>query len=475
MANEVDLIIRNGTVVLPGGGVVEGLSVAVDGDRIVAIGAEESLPASREVLDATGKHVLPGFIDAHVHTRAPGYEEKEEIYDCTVAGAVGGITTMVAMFNVDPMVRDVASYRNFIDYCSTRSVINYNVNAVLTDGYIEDIPALIEAGVASFKLVLGYKYDISGGTGRADSKAIVTPDDGVLLHAMRVLAAHGVTLVAHAENDDIIKWHQNNLKSRGEVGPMAHIASRPSVAEEEAISRLILFSKTTGCKVHILHLGNGEGVRLVREAQHAGVPITAETCPHFLTMTNEVALNTLGGVAKTNPPIRNQWDQDRLWHAVNHGGLDTIGTDHAPHTDKDKMVDDPFSNLFDVYAGWPGIETGAPIMFTQVNEGKLSISRLVEMYSTNPAKMTGLYPDRGVLQPGSIADIIVVDMDRQGTIERSKLHSKQKNSPFHGWKVTGIPTHTIINGQVVYADGELLGKAGQGRYVPAVRAAHPSA
>ncbi|HEX6870046.1 MAG TPA: amidohydrolase family protein, partial [Micromonosporaceae bacterium] len=149
----------------------------------------------------------------------------------------------------------------------------------------------------------------------------------------------------------------------------------------------------------------------------------------------------------------------------------------APHTDKDKMVDDPCRNLFDVYAGWPGIETGAPIMFTQVNEGKLSLSRLVEMYSTNPARMTGLYPDRGVLQPGSIADITIVDLAREGVIDRSKLHSKQNNTPFHGWKVKGLPTHTIVNGQVVYREGEILGQAGQGRYVPAARpgAAAPSA
>jgi allantoinase len=471
MPAECDLLIENGTCVLPGGGVVEGLCVAITDDRIVAVGTPDSVPPARRSIDASGRYVLPGFIDTHVHTRAPGYEEKEEIYDCTVAGAVGGVTSMVAMFNVKPMVCDVASYRYFIDYCAPRSVINYNVNAVLTDGHLDSIPALIEAGVASFKLVLGYKFDVSGGTGREDSRDIRAPDDGVLLHAMRTLARYDVPLVAHAENDDIIRWYQDDLRSRGDTGPLAHMASRPSVAEVEAISRLILFSSETHCRVHILHLGNGQGVRLVRKAKYQGLRVTAETCPHFLTMTNEVALPALGGVAKTNPPIRTQADQDELWRAVNNGGIDVIGTDHAPHTDVDKMVHDPFSNLFDVYAGWPGIETGPQIMLTQVNAGRLSIARLVEMYSTTPAKMFGLYPGRGVLQAGSIADITIVDMDREGVIERDMLHSKQKNTPFHGWKVKGLPTHTIVNGRLAYEEGQLLAKAGDGRWVPSSRAA----
>jgi allantoinase len=460
-ANQCDLLITNGSLVLPGG-VVEGLSLAIQGDRIAAIGAAEALPAGREEIDATGKYVVPGFIDAHIHTRDPGNTEKDEIYPITVAGAISGVTTMLAMFNVNPMVCDETSYRNFVEYASTRSMINYNINAALTDGHIEDVAALAKAGVPSFKMVLGYKFDVSGGKGRWESRAVQAPDDGTLLHAMTILAEHGVPLVAHAENDDIIKWNQDDLRGRGEVDREAHLKSRPSVAEEEAISRLILFSRATGCHVHILHLGNGEGVRLVREAQQQGVKVTAETCPHFLLLTNDDMVR-LGGVAKTNPPIRTQWDQDRLWEAIESGGLDTIGTDHAPHTDEQKLID---GNIFDVFAGWPGIETGPQLMFTQVAKGRLSISRLVEMYSTKPAQLFGLYPERGVLQPGSIADIAVVDLNARATIEGAKLHSKAKHTPFESWEVQGLPTHTIVNGQVVYREGEILGKPGDGRWVP---------
>ena len=464
---EADLVIRNGTIVPGDGTMVQGLGIAVKGDRIAAICMQDELPPARRMIDAKGRHVVPGLIDPHVHTRAPGYEYKEDFETCSAAAAAGGITTFLAMFNVKPPLISEENFRFFIDYARQHSMVNFNAHGLVIETNLDEIPKMAAAGISSIKFLIGYKFDISGQGGRPDVKGLACPSDGKMLDAMRRIAETRVPLSCHAENEDIIHHLQAVLKAQGRNDPLAHLLARPNVAEEEAISRLIIYTRVCGNKLHILHLPGKEGVRLVREAQQEGLSVTAETCPQYLLMTHEEHLAKLGTVAKINPPIRSQADQDALWEGIHRGGVDVIGTDHSPHTDEEKMTDRPQADIWKAMAGFVGVETSIPLMLTEVNKGRLSLAKMVELCSTNVARLFGLYPDRGLLRVGGAADITILDLAKEGGIDRRKLHSKTTVTPFDGWRVKGLPTHTLVNGTVVYEDGKVLGKPGDGRFVSA--------
>jgi allantoinase len=464
---EADLVIRNGTV-LPGDGtVVEGVGIAVKGDRIAAICLQEELPPARRVIDARGKHVVPGLIDPHVHTRAPGYESKEDFETCSAAAAAGGITTILAMFNVEPPTISLENFQVLIGYGNAHTMVNFNAHGLIIESNLNEIPKMADAGISSIKFLMGYKFDISGTGGRSDVKGLACPSDGVMLDAMRIMAETRLPLSCHAENEDIIHHLQSVLKAQGRNDPLVHLAARPNVAEEEAISRLIIYTRACGNKLHILHLPGREGVRLVRQAQEEGLAVTSETCPHYLLMTHEEHMPKYGSVAKINPPIRSRADQDALWEGIRLGGIDVIGTDHSPHGDEEKMVDRPHDDIWKAMAGFVGVETSVPLMLTEVNKGRLALTKLVDLCSTNVARLFGLYPDRGTLRVGGAADITILDLRREGVIDRRKLHSKTTVTPFHGWKVRGMPTHTIVNGKVVYEEGTIRGKPGDGRFISA--------
>lgn len=461
----VDLAIMGGTFVLGDGTTAEGLGIAVRGDRIVAICSRDELPPAQRVIDATGRVVVPGLIDPHVHTRAPGYDYKEEFETCSAAAAAGGITTFLAMHTVKPPTTTRENVRRLIDFGSSRSIVNFNVYGLVVDSNIQEIPKMASLGISGFKVLMGYRFEKSDW--RKHVEGLFCPTDGRLLEAMRLIADTGIPLAAHAENDDIVHVNQERLQAQGRKDPLAHLEARPSIAEEEAISRLMLFTRRCGNRLHILHLPGKEGVRLVREGQARGVKVTSETCPQYLLMTHEEHMARYGSVAKINPPIRTKADQDALWEGIQSGGIDVIGTDHSPHTDEEKMVDRPQDDIWNAVAGFVGVETGIPLMLTEVNRGRLTLVRLVDLCSTEPARIFGLYPDRGTLRVGGAADITILDLGREWTIDRHKLHSKTTVTPFHGWKVKGKPAHTIVNGKVVYEESRVVGKPGDGRFIPA--------
>lgn len=457
---KADLVIRNGTCVVEGGADPQRLNVAIVGDRIAALCINDALPAAERTIDATGRYVLPGFIDTHVHTRAPGYEHKEDFVTCSSAAAAGGITMFLAMFNVKPPTISEENCLRLIRYGELHSLVNFNIYGLVVDDNFHEIEKMASLGIASFKILMGYARDEA-------AKGLACPSDGRLLDAMRLIAPTGVPLAAHAENDDILHHRRHILQREGRRDAMCHLESRPDIAEAEAITRLVTFSRFIGNKLHILHLSSGAGMQAVLRAKKDGLPVTAETCPHYLVMTNEEHMVKYGSLAKINPPIRSGDDQRALWDGVECGGIDVIGTDHAPQTDHEKMLGRAHEDIWAALPGFAGVETGAPLLLTQMRQGRLSLSKLVEIYSTNAARIFGFYPDRGTLRVGSIADIGIWDIDREWTIERHSLHSKCTATPFHGWSVRGQPSHVIVNGTVVYADGEVVGRPGSGRYVPA--------
>jgi dihydroorotase (multifunctional complex type) len=283
---------------------------------------------------------------------------------------------------------------------------------------------------------------------------VPAPDDGGMLSAFERVRETGLRIGVHAENTRIIDYFTKKLKAEGRTDPRAHPASRPAVAEAEAVQRAILFARTAGCKLHIYHLSTREGVRMVREAKAGGrLDVSAETGPHYLIF-DESHMLRMGGILKINPPIRSRDHGAALWEGLRDGTLDVIATDHSPHSPEEKFQED----IWKVIPGFAGVETQVPLMLTLVNEGKLSLNAYVKLAAENPARLFNLYPRKGTIQVGSDADFTIVDLDRRSVIQRDKLHSKNVVTPFDGRPVKGMPVCTIVRGNIVMKNNEITGK-----------------
>ncbi len=441
----VDLIVKGGTIVTP-------LAhrrghVLIHNGKIVEIMVGDVLPQSREVIDATGLHVLPGLIDPHVHFRAPGLEHKEDFETGSQAAACGGITTVLDMPNTVPPTSTIEGFEAKAACAQGRSYVDYGLYAVIVEGNLDQVLPLADAGVVGYKIFLGETVG-----------KLPAPSDGEIIDTWRVMARTGLRCGVHAEDNGIILYLRKKLQAQGRKDPLAHVESRPSVAEAEAISRAILFAREAGSRLAILHMSAAEGVELVRRAKESGVDVIAETAPHYLLLEAEDMVQMgLGTLMKMNPPIRARAHGEALWRGLLDGTIDVIGTDHSPHTPEEKLAAAPMGDIWQAMAGMVGVETGVPLMLTQVNAGRLSLTRYVEVAAEGPARAWNLWPRKGNLGRGADGDLTIVDLGREGVIDRSKLHSKSKVTPFHGFRVKGLPVYTIVRGHMVMKHGELYG------------------
>jgi len=433
----VDLLLNNGTIVTSDGEFRA--SVAVDGGRIVATGSASSMPQAVKVLDLSGLHVLPGFVDAHVHMREPGMTYKEDFISGTSAAAAGGVTTIFEMPNTLPLVTNEKILLDKASILKDKAYVDFCLYGLIIEDNIKDLAGMARAGAIGFKLLLA---EVTGGVPR--------PSNGCIFEAFKELAKIGLTVSVHAEDKNITQYYMEKLKAVTKE-PIAHCWARPPIAEEEGIQLLSLFASQAGNKVHFVHTSCG--TNLIKSAKVAGAKITAETCPQYLIF-NEEDMRTKGAVLKINPPVRNRMIVQRLIEAVNDGTIDTIGSDHAPHSIEEKTKE----SIWDASSGCVGVETMIPAMLTLVNKGLIKLSRLVEMGAENPAKIFGIYPKKGAILPGSDADFTIVDMKMEKTIKAEELHSKQKITPFEGFQARGVPVYTIVRGEIVAERGEVLGK-----------------
>ena len=433
------LIIQNGTVVTPNGSFQA--EIAVKDGKIWAIGGKGSLPEGAEKIDATGLHVLPGVIDDHVHFREPGMTYKEDFQTGSMAAAAGGVTMVFDMPNTAPPLTDVKSLNEKVALARGRSYVDFTFYAAITDSNVEDIRPLAEAGIAGFKVFMG---ETTG--------YIRCPNDGLIYEAFRRIKETGRRVGAHAENDAILQHIKARLVAQGRKDPIAHLESRPSFAEAEAISRAILLSEAAGNPFHVFHISTKEGVEHVRQAKSKGLPVTAEVLVSHLLL-DDSDYGRLGNLIRLNPPIRTLEHQKALWEGIKRGWIDNIATDHAPHSREEKTAED----VWKAGCGFIGVETSLPLMLTEVNKGRLSLEEYVRLASENPAKIWGIYPRKGSLQIGSDADLVLVDLKKEGTIDSEKLHNKNRLTPYHGRRVKGVPRYTIVRGQVVMAEGEVKG------------------
>lgn len=442
----VDMVIKNGTIVLPHSSLRAHL--IIHEGKIKEMTVFDELPETQQTIDATGLHVLPGLIDPHVHFRAPGLEYKEDFNTGSQAAAAGGITTIIDMPNVIPPTQDVAGFKAKLACAEGKSYVDFGIYAVIVEGTKEEIPALAEAGVCGYKIFLGSTVG-----------NIPAPSDGEILDAWTIMRETGLRCGIHAEDNSILSYLQDKLQKMGRKDPLAHLEARPAIAEAEAISRSILFAEHCKSKLMIFHMSAKQGVYMIRAAKEKGIDVMGETGPHYLICVAEDMIRKgLGSLLKMNPPVRTRDHAEVLWEGLLDGTIEVMGTDHSPHTPEEKMEDDRFSDIWKAVPGWPGVETNVPLMLTQVNEGKLTLNHYVKVQAEGPARAWNLWPRKGNLDVDTDADVTIVDMKKEGVIDKNKLHSKSKVTPYHGWRVKGMPVYTIIRGNIVAKDGEIVGK-----------------
>jgi dihydropyrimidinase/allantoinase len=460
--NNLDMALKFGQVLLPEG-LVEA-NIGVKDGAIVTIAKDPALPPAKKVIEAEGLIIIPGLIDAHVHLRDPGHPEKEDFTSGTMAAAAGGVTTVLEHPVSVPSVHSVETLASKYAICNEKAVIDFGLYGGAGTTSIKEIGPLAENGVVAFKTFL-----FKSPPDRIDEHHGLEVDgDGELLDVFSAVAQTGLPSCIHAENDDIVQHRTRELIASGQVDPMAVNLGRPLIAELEAVSRAILFAEETGVHLHICHVSSGSVAEIIGRAKKRGVSVTAETCVHYLLQTDE-CLMQLGPYGKIHPPLRSQDEQDKLWENLLNGAIDTIGSDHAPHTTavKDRGKD----NIFMAPGGYPGLETTLVLLLTEVNKGRLSLNLLSELVSKNVARTCGLYPRKGTISIGADADLVIVDMNKKQTISADKLYTRCRESAklFDGWQTVGAPTMTIVRGEVVMENGDVIGKPGYGKIISPIK------
>lgn len=420
------LLIKGGRVFDPETGFEEICDVLVEGDKIEKIEKDIKEKADRTI-DAAGCYVMPGFIDLHVHLRDPGLTHKETVETGAKAAARGGFTTICAMPNTKPVIDDPTR----VDYVHNKAKRMADVNVLqigaVTKGMIgdelSDIEGMIKSGIPAIS---------------EDGKSVMNA--GLYREAMKIAAKHDIPVFAHCEDITMVRGGVLNAgKKAKELG----VAGITNSVEDVIVARDILLSKETGARLHLCHCSTKDSMVMLRDARKKGIPVTAEVCPHHFTLSEE-DIKEADSNYKMNPPLRSKEDKEALIEGLKNGLVDVIATDHAPHhkDEKAKSVQDaPF--------GIVGLETAAGLTVTElVAKGILTPMQMAEKLSYNPARILG--SDKGRLQEGRIADIVVLDPEKSYTVDAKKFASKGKNTPFDGRKLKGAVIATICGGKIVY-------------------------
>ena len=445
---KADLVIKNGTVVTPDNTFDGG--VAIHDEKFVAIGTNGSLPEGVREIDAKGKHILPGLIDGHVHFREPGMTHKEDFGTGSHAAIAGGITCVVEMPNTMPPVTHPEQVEEKKRLAEEKSLVDFALLGVIVQTNADQILPMARAGAVGFKIFFGETIG-----------NLPFPDDGVCQDVFQNITESRLPLCIHAENRQIMYHHLNRIKEEGKTDPVNWESTRPAICEAESVHHAIFFAETFGTKLHVLHMSSKQAAGMVRDAKARGLRVTAETGPHYL-LREPKDMEKVGPLLKMNPPVRTRDHGEALWDGLLNGYVDMIATDHSPHTLEEKGADADGNMLkpaiWDCISGFCGVETAVPLILTEVNKGRMSLNQYVRVASENPAKVWQIHPQKGALRVGSDGDVTIVDMDKEGAIDIHKLHSKNNPSPWHGWKVKGMPVTAVVRGHVQMQDGEPVGE-----------------
>jgi len=432
-----DLLIRGGRVIDPSTGTDDLLDLLIIDGKVTKLGKSIEVPAgtsSIEVLDASNKIVMPGFIDMHVHLREPGFEDKEDIESGTRAAAAGGFTAVACMPNTNPT-------------CDNDSVVLRILKRAQEAGTVRVYPVgAVTKGRQGKELAEMGEMKRAGAVAFSDDGSPVK-DAEVLRCALEYLKSFGAVLIDHPEDESLSFGGQMNL---GYNSTLAGLRGIPAQAEEVAVARDVLITQLTGGRLHLAHISTEGSVQLVRLAKSKGISITCEVAPHHLVLTDDAVLNSgYDTNTKVNPPLRSKKDLEALVGALRDGTIDAVATDHAPHHEDDKWVEFDYAE-----PGISGLETAVSLLVDRfVKPGLISWMRLAQLMSLNPAKILGV--PGGCLSPGSPGDVTLVDPEFEYPVDPRKFQSKGRNTPFAGWRLTGVPWATVVGGRVVMKDRSL--------------------
>ena len=444
MSDELSIIIKGGTVVTSQG--MSRSDVGISGEKVVKIAPEIDEGTGGKVIDATNRYVLPGLIDPHTH---PVYVD--DMGGLSVTAAFGGMTTLIHYAYIKPGMELMPTLQKFRDDGSEKSVLDFGLHLGLFDveNQIADLPAAIKFGATSFKVFLTY------------AKLKWMTDDYWLTAVMDVAAQERCLAMVHAENGLATDYLEDKFNREGADPLEKFTAVRPDVLEAEAVNRALSLAHVMGSALYIVHNSAGACLEPLRRAREKGWPVIGETCPQYLTLTHDDTTKRYGAQAKVGPPLRTKEDNEDLWGGLADGTLQTVGSDHAP---KPKKVDDDF---FKAPYGAPQTETSFRMIYHEgVNGGRITLPRLVEVMSENPARVFGFYPQKGTIQVGSDADIVVFDPNRRQVISASNQHSNVDFTLYEGREVVGVPVLTMQRGRVIIDGDELVAKPGQGQFLP---------
>jgi dihydropyrimidinase len=452
----VTLLIKNGTIVTATDQ-YHG-DVFIDGEKISAIGTALSMNADKTI-DASGKYLFPGGIDVHTHLDMPfgGTTSADDFETGTIAAAHGGTTTIVD-FAIQYRGQTLHhAWDTWAKKAEGKAAIDYGFHMIiteLTDQVEQEMDALVKGGVTSFKLFMAYP-------------GVFMLDDASIFKALLRTGKNGGTICMHAENGGVIDVLVKKALAEGKTAPKYHALTRPARAEAEATHRAIALAEIAGVPIYIVHLSAAEALEMVTEARDRGLPAYAETCPQylFLSYDNYEEPGFDGAKYVMSPPLRAKETQDRLWRGLAFNDLQAISTDHCPFCMKEQKVlgKGDFSKIPN---GAPGVETRMSLVYDGgVRTGKISLNRFVELTSTSPARIFGLFPRKGTIAPGSDADIVVFDPNKKLTLGAKTLHMRVDYNPYEGREVTGVTDTVLSRGKLVIEGGTFVGRAGAGSFL----------
>lgn len=428
--------------------------LAINGEKIAAVGRE--LKGKLEI-DVSGRWILPGAIDVHTHFSLPfaGAVSADDFYSGSVAGACGGVTTFIdftAQKGDEGVIESLERRRSQADGVTA---IDYSLHACIgrfSPKVSEQLPELAKAGVTSLKIFMAY-----GKTG-------LMQDDTGLLKILSSCRDHGILVTVHAENGVIVDYLTDEVAAAQGLGIETLPLTRPVFTETEAIRRIADFSRHTGCKVYVVHVSSGEGAQIIGCERQKGALITGETCPQYLYLDDSSLSGPTGHFFGCCPPIRPRNQQELLWQRMAANDLAVVATDHCPFTTQDKNSWD--NKTTSLPMGLPGIETLPLLVLNGVHSEKISLQQAVKAISENPARIFGLYPEKGSLMPGTDADIMVYHPDCQHEITAKNLHMQTDYSPYEGLTCRGRIEMTFLRGEVIYHHNKgWTGKKGGGRFL----------
>ena len=465
----MSLLITNGRIITAADDYVA--DVYCENGTIAAIGA--NLPAHRftadRTIDAKGQYVLPGGIDVHTHLNMPfgGTMSADDFESGTIAAAFGG-TTSIVDFAIQYRGQTM---RHALDDWMTRAagkaIIDYGFHMIVTeleDAGLHDMDRMVrDEGITSFKLFMAYP-------------GVFMVDDATIFRALRRTGENGGLVCMHAENGGVIDELVKEALRKGHTAPKYHALTRPPRAEGEATGRAIALAEMARVPIYIVHLSAADALEKVKQARDMGLPAYAETCPQylFLSYDNYEEPGFDGAKYVMSPPLREKWHQDELWKGLAKNDLQVISTDHCPFCmrEQKELGKDDFSKIPN---GAPGIETRLTLVHNGgVRQGRIGLNRFVELCSTTPAKMFGLFPRKGTIAVGSDADLVIFDPNRRATLGVKTLHMKVDYNPYEGTVVQGAPSAVIANGQVIVEGDTFVGKRGAGRFLKRGPSAAPA-